>query len=146
MKSRLEFVTIIHHCRRGRNCTVKPQFSLVFWLLQITAFVLVTNIAEIISKKALSISSSNCDAHLQFIATISHTEPAPQHGHCLEIVRVTKTLIIRAGIIMGSCCLHSLSVLFPLFLWAGALTILPRLVAHSRLILAFMYVSISVKH
>ena len=103
------FVTIITHCRQTGRSSLPIPHSVRGKIGNCKVFLIVANDslsswqisrwrAKKISKKALSISSSICGSQFQFIATISHTESVLEPGHCPEIVRVTKTQIIRARI------------------------------------------------
>ena len=103
------FVTVITHCRETGRSSLPFTHSVRLGNWKLQSFLIVANNslsswqisrwrAEKIPKKALSISSSICGSQFQFIATISHTESVLEPGHCPEIVRVTKTQIIRARI------------------------------------------------
>ena len=121
------------------------EFSLVFWLPQITAFVSVTNIAvtggDNSKESSVHFFFKLCLSLPIYCHNFTH-RAALEPGHCSEIVRVTKTSDNQSPdhqpMRARACCLHSLSVLFPLSSWAGALTISMRLWAPLRDSLLFV--------
>ena len=121
----LSFVSLKYHVTDDWEWKSR-EFSLVFWMPQITAFVSVTNIAvtggDNSKESSVHFFFKLCLSLPIYCHNFTH-RAALEPSHCSEIVRVTKTSDNQSPdhqpMRARACCLHSLSVLFPLSPWAG---------------------------